>query len=105
MYINNDTGVDVANGWADMDGTVSAGDRAIWDGTKWELIRSNTSNGTLVEVRKADPIEVDAIDDPTRPIVGIRTAVKELTLLLIQVLLVLLLMKKKQQPELAAPML
>ena len=76
MYINNDTGVDVANGWADMDGTVSAGDRAIWDGAKWELIRSNTSNGTLVEVRKADPIEVDAIDDPTRPIVGIRTASK-----------------------------
>ena len=33
MYINNGAGTDVANGWADMDGTVSTGDRAIWDGT------------------------------------------------------------------------
>lgn len=76
MYINNNADIDQPNGWADMDGTVSTGDRALWDGASWELIRSNTSNGTLVEVRQSDPITVDALDDPTRPIVGIRTASK-----------------------------
>jgi hypothetical protein len=79
MYVNNGAGVDQANGWADMDGVVSTGDRAIWDGNlaKWELIRSSAdSGGTLVEIRKTDPITVDGVDDPTRPIVGIRQATK-----------------------------
>ena len=79
MYINDGGGTDVANGWADMTGTVSTGDRCIWDGalSKWELIQSTVdSGGIVVEPRKTDPITVDNVDDPTRPIVGIRTATK-----------------------------
>ena len=81
MYINDGGGTDVANGWADMTGTVSTGDRCIWDGNlnKWELIQSTVdSGGIVVELRKTDPITVDNLDDPTRPIVGIRAASKGL---------------------------
>ena len=79
MYVNDGGGTDIANGWADMTGTVSTGDRAIWDGnlSKWELIQSTVdSGGIVVELRKTDSITVDNLDDPTRPIVGIREATK-----------------------------
>ena len=76
MYINTGVGVLVANNWADMDGNVSTGDRAVWNAaaTKWEVITSNSSTGgTITAVRGTLPIEVNS-DNPTQPIVSIRTA-------------------------------
>ena len=76
MYINTGAGIQVPNDWADMEGDVSTGDRAVWNAaeTKWEIITSNSNTGgTITDVRGAIPIEVNS-DNPSKPIVGIRTA-------------------------------
>ena len=76
MYINTGVGVLVANNWADMNGNVSTGDRAVWNEaeTKWEVITSNSSTGgTITAVRGTLPIEVNS-DNPAQPIVEIRRA-------------------------------
>ena len=79
MYINSGVGVNEANNWADLDGLVSTGDRAVWNqaDTKWELIRSNSSTGgTVTRVQGSEPIVVDNVSNPAEPLVGIRTASK-----------------------------
>ena len=63
LWINTGVGVLVANNWADMNGNVSTGDRAVWNEaeTKWEVITSNSSTGgTITAVRGTLPIEVNS---------------------------------------------
>ena len=75
IYINNHPNADATGAWAaNISGeTVQPGDRAIWDGTKWDLISSG--NAGVVDITGIEPIEVD---DSTagEPIISVNAAVE-----------------------------
>ena len=73
LWINNalNTG---AFAWTGGTGTVNPGDRAVWDGTQWQVMsQGGTGNVGVETVRGSDPIEVDS-SDATSPIVSVKTA-------------------------------
>ena len=76
IYINNHPNADATGGWgANINGeTVQPGDRAIWDGTHWDLITSSSDAG-VVDITGIEPIE---IDDATagEPIISVNSALE-----------------------------
>jgi len=76
IYINNHPNADATGAWAaNISGeTVQPGDRAIWDGTNWDLISSSSDAG-VVDITGIEPIE---IDDSTagEPIISVNAAVE-----------------------------
>ena len=76
IYINNHPNADATGAWgANISGeTVQPGDRAIWDGTHWDLISSSGDAG-VVDITGIEPIE---IDDATagEPIISVNAALE-----------------------------
>lgn len=76
IYINNHPNADATGGWAaNINGeTVQPGDRAIWDGTNWDLITSSGDAG-VVDITGIEPI---VIDDATagEPIISVNAALE-----------------------------
>jgi hypothetical protein len=76
IYINNHPNADATGAWAaNINGeTVQPGDRAIWDGTHWDLISSAGDSG-VVDITGIEPIE---IDDATagEPIISVNAALE-----------------------------
>ena len=76
IYINNHPNADATGAWgANISGeVVQPGDRAIWDGTHWDLITSSSDAG-VVEITGIEPIE---IDDATagEPIISVNAALE-----------------------------
>jgi hypothetical protein len=76
IYINNHPNADATAAWAaNLSGaTVQPGDRAIWDGTVWDLISANSTSG-VTEIFGIEPIMVDATTK-TDPIVSVNDALE-----------------------------
>jgi len=76
IYINNHPNADATGGWAaNISGeTVQPGDRAIWDGTHWDLISADSGSG-VTEVIGIEPIMVDDTTK-TEPIVSVNDALE-----------------------------
>jgi len=76
IYINNHPNADATGGWAaNLSGaTVQPGDRAIWDGTHWDLISADSGSG-VTEVIGIEPIMVDDTTK-TEPIVSVNDALE-----------------------------
>ncbi len=76
IYINNHPNADATGAWAaNISGEiVQPGDRAIWDGTQWDLITSAGVSG-VTDITGIEPIE---IDDATagEPIISVNAAVE-----------------------------
>ena len=76
IYINNHPNADATGAWgANISGeVVQPGDRAIWDGTHWDLITSSGDSG-VVDITGIEPIE---IDDATagEPIISVNSALE-----------------------------
>ncbi len=76
IYINNHPNADATGAWgANINGViVQPGDRAIWDGTHWDLITSAGDSG-VVDITGIEPIE---IDDATagEPIISVNDALE-----------------------------
>ena len=76
IYINSHPNADATGAWAaNINGeTVQPGDRAIWDGTQWDLISSSGDSG-VVDITGIEPIE---IDDATagEPIISVNAALE-----------------------------
>ena len=76
IYINNHPNADATGAWgANINGeVVQPGDRAIWDGTHWDLITSAGDSG-VVDITGIEPIE---IDDATagEPIISVNAALE-----------------------------
>ena len=76
IYINSHPNADATGAWAaNINGeTVQPGDRAIWDGTQWDLISSSGDAG-IVDITGIEPIE---IDDATagEPIISVNAALE-----------------------------
>ena len=76
IYINNHPNADAIGAWgANINGeVVQPGDRAIWDGTHWDLITSSGDSG-VVDITGIEPIE---IDDATagEPIISVNSALE-----------------------------
>ena len=76
IYINNHPNADAVGAWgANINGeVVQPGDRAIWDGTHWDLITSAGDSG-VVDITGIEPIE---IDDATagEPIISVNSALE-----------------------------
>ena len=79
MYIVQTDALVINAGWTMKGGVTSANanDRIVWiaDDSAYELIvgGSNTG-GTVTDVIGTDPIEVDMISDPTKPVVSVKEA-------------------------------
>ena len=76
IYVNNHPNADATGGWAaNISGaTVHPGDRAIWDGSAWDLISADSGSG-VTEVIGIEPIEVDDTTK-TEPIVSVNNALE-----------------------------
>ena len=76
IYINNHPNADATGAWAaNISGaTVQPGDRAIWDGTHWDLISSDSGSG-VTEVIGIEPVMVDDATK-TEPIVSVNDALE-----------------------------
>ena len=76
IYINNHPNADATGAWAaNISGaTVQPGDRAIWDGTHWDLISSDSGSG-VTEVIGIEPVMVDDTTK-TEPIVSVNDALE-----------------------------
>ena len=76
IYINNHPNADATGGWAaNISGaTVQPGDRAIWDGTTWDLISADSGSG-VTEIIGIEPIMVDDTTK-TEPIVSVNDALE-----------------------------
>ena len=76
IYINNHPNADATGAWAaNINGEViQPGDRAIWDGTHWDLVTSSGDSG-VVDITGIEPIE---IDDATagEPIISVNAALE-----------------------------
>ena len=76
IYINNNPVVDAVGAWAaNINGeAVGPGDRAIWNGTSWDLLHESSDKGVTV-LTGLEPIEVDDAT-PGEPIISVNAALE-----------------------------
>jgi len=76
IYINNNPNVDALGGWsANINGElVGPGDRAIWNGTTWDLLHEGTDKG-VTDINGVEPIEIDDAT-PSEPIISVNAALE-----------------------------
>ena len=76
IYINNNPNVDALGGWAaNISGElVGPGDRAIWNGTTWDLLHESSDKG-VTDINGIEPIEVDDAT-PGEPIISVNAALE-----------------------------
>ena len=76
IYINNHPNVDALGGWAaNISGElVGPGDRAIWNGTTWDLLHESSDKG-VTDINGIEPIEVDDAT-PGEPIISVNAALE-----------------------------
>ena len=76
IYINNNPNVDALGGWAaNISGElVGPGDRAIWNGTTWDLLHEGTDKG-VTDINAIEPIEIDDAT-PSEPIISVNAALE-----------------------------
>ena len=76
IYINSHPNANATGAWvANINGeTIQPGDRAIWNGTQWDLIPSSGDSG-VVDITGIEPIK---IDDATaaEPIISVNSALE-----------------------------
>jgi len=76
IYINNHPNAGATGGWAaNINGEdVDPGDRAIWNGTSWDLIHDSSDAG-VTTINGIEPIEVDDAT-PGEPIISVNAALE-----------------------------
>ena len=76
IYINNHPNAAASGGWsANIFGeAVNPGDRAIWNGTSWDLLQNSSDSGVTV-ISGIEPIEVDDAT-PGEPIISVNAALE-----------------------------
>ena len=76
IYINNHPNADATGGWAaNINGeAVDPGDRAIWNGTSWDLLHDGSDAG-VTTINGIEPIEVDDAT-PGEPIISVNAALE-----------------------------
>ncbi len=76
IYINNNPNAGSIGGWtANIFGEeVDPGDRAIWNGTTWDLLHDSSDAG-VTTISGIEPIEVDDAT-PGEPIISVNTALE-----------------------------
>ena len=74
VYINSHPNSNATGAWAAAIAgqDVNPGDRAIWNGTQWDLIHDVGDSG-VVDITGIEPIEVDPIT-PSEPIISVNAA-------------------------------
>jgi hypothetical protein len=77
IYINNHPNAGATGGWAaNINGeAVDPGDRAIWNGTSWDLLHDSSDSG-VTTINGIEPIEVDDAT-PGEPIISVNAALEE----------------------------
>ena len=75
-YINNHPNAAATGGWsANIFGEeVDPGDRAIWNGTSWDLLHDSSDSG-VTTISGIEPIEVDDAT-PSEPIISVNSALE-----------------------------
>ena len=76
IYINNHPNAAATGGWAaSINGAeVDPGDRAIWNGTSWDLLHESSDKG-VTDINGIEPIEVDDAT-PGEPIISVNAALE-----------------------------
>ncbi len=76
IYINNHPNAAATGGWAaNINGEeVDPGDRAIWNGTSWDLLHDSSDAG-VTTISGIEPIEVDDAT-PGEPIISVNAALE-----------------------------
>ena len=76
IYINNHPNAAATGGWAaNINGEdVDPGDRAIWNGTSWDLLHDSSDSG-VTTINGIEPIEVDDAT-PGEPIISVNAALE-----------------------------
>ena len=76
IYINNHPNAGATGAWAaNINGEeVDPGDRAIWNGTSWDLLHDGSDAG-VTTINGIEPIEVDDAT-PGEPIISVNTALE-----------------------------
>ena len=76
IYINNNPNADALGGWAaNINGElVGPGDRAIWNGTSWDLLHESSDKG-VTDINGIEPIKVDDAT-PGEPIISVNAALE-----------------------------
>ena len=76
IYINNHPNAGATGGWAaNINGEdVDPGDRAIWNGTSWDLLHDSSDAG-VTTISGIEPIEVDDAT-PGEPIISVNAALE-----------------------------
>lgn len=79
MYVVEQDAPTINNTWTMAGGITSANenDRIIWDSNdaEWTLISGGSNTGgTLTEIIGTDPIQVDMLSDPAKPVISIDAA-------------------------------
>ena len=76
-YINSHPNANATGAWvANINGeTIQPGDRAIWNGTQWDLLSSSSGDSGVGDITGIEPIE---IDDATagEPIISVNSALE-----------------------------
>ena len=76
VYINNHPNAAATGGWAAniFGQEVDPGDRAIWNGTAWDLLHESSDKG-VTQINGVEPIEVDDAT-PGEPIISVNAALE-----------------------------
>lgn len=79
LYLVSQDAATINATWTMANGVTSASenDRIVWDGTSanWILVTSGSSTGgTLTEIIGTDPVQVDMVSDPAKPVVSVDEA-------------------------------
>ena len=76
VYINNHPNAAATGGWAAniFGNEVDPGDRAIWNGTAWDLLHESSDKG-VTQINGVEPIEVDDAT-PGEPIISVNDALE-----------------------------
>jgi hypothetical protein len=76
IYINNHPNAAATGGWAAniFGEEVDPGDRAIWNGTSWDLLHESSDKG-VTDINGIEPIEVDDAT-PGEPIISVNAALE-----------------------------
>lgn len=79
LYLVTQDAATINASWSMANGVTSASenDRIVWDGAaaNWILVTSGSSTGgTLTEIIGTDPVQVDMVSDPAKPVVSVDEA-------------------------------